>query len=284
MNGQAHALQEYIQKRNLSQILNTKLMDGESQGKVITVTSGKGGVGKSTVVMNLGLATGQKTLLVDGDLLLGNLLMMIGKQPSVSWKDIFVGHAAQNFPVHSINNNTDILGGVPFGDEKKMHLYTTATALSRLVREWRQQYELILIDTATGLGMRVLEWSLIADHVVMVTTPDPASCANTYALAKSLYLTKNIQGIGVVISQYLQEENPWKVFKQLELMTHKLLDNHLYYWGSIPWLEEIAQSTRHQVPVLCRDTEHQLEEMFQEMLSTIITDTENVTNSFQFIG
>ncbi len=284
MNEQAAALQEYIRQKNLSRMTEARHMDETHTGIIITMTSGKGGVGKSTLVLNLGLATQKRTLIVDGDFLLGDLSTLTNQRPAVNWEEILTGRRTWRDAIQPLAQTTDVLSARPVESEKRVGMHTSATVLSRLVREWKQEYALILIDTASGLGMRVIEWSLVANHIVMVSTPDPASCMNTYAIAKSFSLSGEMQKLGMIINQYLRDENPRTIYKQLELMMQKLLNRPLSYWGAIPWMDDIARSTRQQTPLLLQEEGRQWVSIFQEIISTVIDDTQNVANSFQMIG
>lgn len=284
MNEQAAALQDYIRQKNLSRMIEARHMEEKNTGIIITITSGKGGVGKSTLVLNLGLAAKKRTLIVDGDFLLGDLSTLTDQRPTVDWEEILIGRRAWRDAIHPLAQTTDVLSARPFESEKMVGIHTSAAVLSRLVREWKQEYALILIDTASGLGMRVIEWTLVADHIVMVSTPDPTSCMNTYAIAKSFSLSGEMQNLGMIVNQYLRDENPWTIYKQLELMMQKLLNRSLYYWGAIPWMDDIAHSTRQQTPLLLQEEGMQWLSIFQEIISTVIDDTQNVANSFQMIG
>jgi len=284
MNKQALALQEYIQRKHLAHLVEARQMGGKDIGTVITVSSGKGGVGKSTLGLNLGLATPKRTLLVDGDFLLGNLLTLTNNRAKTSWEEILTRRLSWETTLLSINAATDILAGQLLTSEDLLRVHATAPVLSELVRQWKQAYDLILIDTAAGLGMRVIEWSLVADYVVIVTTPDPTSCANAYALIKALSLSEQVQTLGLVVNQYRQDEDPRIVYKQLEIMVKNVLEQPLYYWGAIPWIQEIALSARSQTPLLLQEEGREWRPLFLEILSVLGLEKQNAINSFQIIG
>lgn len=284
MNEQALALQEYIQRKHLAYLIEARRMDDASAGKVVTVCSGKGGVGKSTLGLNLGLATPKHTLLVDGDFLLGNLMTLTDNRPKRSWEQILTRRSPWQDALQPINATTDILAGHPLESEGELRVHATAAILGDLVRQWKHTYELILIDTAAGLGMRVIEWSLVADYVMILTTPDPTSCANAYALIKALYLSEEVRTVGFVVNQYRQDENPRIVHQQMEVMVQNVLEQPLYYWGAIPWIQEIALSARAQAPLLLQEAGHQWRSLFLEILTALGFEKPDAINSFQIIG
>jgi|GEM_PF-1827144 len=284
MNEQALALQEYIQRKHLAQLIEARQMDDASAGKVVTVCSGKGGVGKSTLSLNLGLATPKHTLLVDGDFLLGNLMTLTNHRAKGTWEEILTRRAHWENTLQPINATTDILAGHPLASEGQLRVQASAAVLSDLVRQWKQAYELILIDTAAGLGMRVIEWSLVADYVMIVTTPDPTSCANAYALIKALYMSQEVRTLGFVVNQYRQDEDPRMVFKQLEVMVQNVLEQPLYYWGAIPWIQEIALSARTQAPLLLQEAGREWRTLFLDILAALGFEKPDAINSFQIIG
>ncbi len=284
MNEQALGLQAYIERRNLSQMVETREMSGEESGMMITISSGKGGVGKSTLILNLGLVSGEKTLIVDGDFLLGNLVTMMGERSLVSWGDIFTHRATWRDGLISLGNDTDVLAGVPFQSEDRLNSQVTTQALSQLMKEWKQAYDLIFVDTAGGLGMRVIEWSLAADHVILVTTPDPTACTNNYALIKALHLSQQLSNIGMIVNQYLGDEDPWTTYKHLALMVTELLNHELLYYGGLPWIQEAAISTRNQVPLLLSNQGGEWRSAFREILANLVEESPGTRNSLKKIG
>lgn len=284
MNEQALALEEYIQRKHLDHLIKARQLSGGNVGTVVTVSSGKGGVGKSTLGLNLGLAMPKSTLLVDGDFLLGNLMTLINSRTKSSWEEILSRRSPWKQSLHRLTATTDILAGHPLGSEGLLRIHATTSVLSELVREWKQAYDLILIDTAAGLGMRVIEWSLVADYVVVITTPDPTACANAYALVKALFLSKRMQSLGFLVNQYRQDEDPRLVYQQLEVMVKSVLDQPVHYWGGVPWIQEIASSTRTQLPLLLQDEGQEWRPIFLEILSGFGFGKPNTINSFQIIG
>lgn len=250
MNEQAGALQDYIRRKNLTHLLTARTEPLPGSGRVITVSSGKGGVGKTTLTLNLALASPEQALVVDGDFLLGNIGTFLNKNPARNWTDILQSPETWNRGLIQLNETTAVLAGASPEDERQLRASLSTDRLVSLLRQWRESFDLIFIDTASGLGAQVLEWCLAANRIMVVSTPEPAACTDAYALVKSLSLTEKIPPVGVLINDYLPGDDPLSIFNQLNVMTERFLDQRLEYYGAVPRSGLITESTRQQEPVM----------------------------------
>ncbi|MCF7802859.1 MAG: P-loop NTPase [Candidatus Marinimicrobia bacterium] len=248
MNGQATALREYIRRKNLGQVTQERDSSETAAGQVVTVSSGKGGVGKSTIALHLALRTEARALVIDGDFVLGDLATLLNLTPSGDWTTIFKNPKSWPRYTQPVNDSTDVLVPVTSGRETAQNL-PYSSRITRLLHQWRENYELIIIDTATGLAAQVIDWCLAANRVMVVTTPDPAACTDAYALIKALHLTNRVRDIGLVVNQFLPEDDPDDVFNQIETMTKRFLDYAIVNYGTVPWSHEIITASRSQAPL-----------------------------------
>ena len=246
MNEQAAALQEYIRRANLGQLVRSRRASADHDRRIVTVSSGKGGVGKSAIALNLGVTSGENTLVVDGDFLLGNLGVMQNAAPETSWEDLLLGRMHWTDALHEVDHNTSLLLAESFDSERTLRRTLRSERLSTLLQEWQQHYELIIIDTSAGLGSAVIEWCLAATHTMVVTTPDPTAITDAYALIKTLILSESVSQIGILVNQFLDDEEPELVHQQLLALARKYLDEEIACWGGIPWNETFVQSARNQ--------------------------------------
>jgi len=268
MNEQATALQEYIRRKNLQKVVREREKTTSEGTRVSTVTSGKGGVGKTTIALNMALASEKKTLVVDGDLYMGDLATFTNESSNISWGQIIWDHEKWPDGIIKLSNTTDVFAPTSlenFGDEGK----SVSKALLHLLGQWRKEYDYIIIDTATGLGAQVLEWCLAADQVILVVTPDPAACTDGYALLKALHLTGEVREMGVLVNQYLESDDPSEIFAQLVLLSERFLDREIHNYGTIPWSTEVITASRDQRPVLRRTPESGLRKDFRLPLTHI---------------
>lgn len=249
MNEQATALQDYIRRKNLRRVVGDRKQTSEASGKVTAVTSGKGGVGKTTIALNMALSSDKKTLVVDGDLHMGDLATFTNESAKISWRQVLrrpdkwqdgliqLSETTEVFAPSSLKNPENSTGSIP---ETIVHL----------LGHWRKLYDYVIIDTATGLGAQVIEWCLAADQVILVVTPDPAACTDGYALLKALHVTGEVSDMGVLVNQYLEKEDPNKIFEQLQLLSGQFLNRTISNYGAIPWSTEIIAASRDQRPVV----------------------------------
>ncbi len=155
--------------------------------RVITVTSGKGGVGKTTVALNLSLAfarRGVRTLLFDADLGLANVHVLAGLSPRQTIVELLQGQATMDELIHEAPGGLKVIcGGSGIGGlaDLKMEF---VRYLGREIRRMAETADLVVIDTAAGLTASVLHFISLADDVVVVATPNLASTLDAYSLIK----------------------------------------------------------------------------------------------------
>lgn len=202
--------------------------------KLISVTSGKGGVGKTTVTCNLAMslaAAGHRVLIFDGDIGMANVDIFFGVRAKHTIKDLLQGESIQNC-ITKLVKNVDLLAG-----GSGLHELMSLSAFER--REIVQQiqsihlnYDYVLIDTAPGLHDYVLHLNSVADECVLLITQDPSSFADAYALIKTLnqkYKMKDFQ----VICNLVDEDNGEALFGKFADVVEKFLTLRLSYLGTI---------------------------------------------------
>lgn len=217
--------------------------------RVIAVTSGKGGVGKTNIVANLGYAfcrQGKKVLILDADLGLGNLDVLLGIAPKYNMSHVLTGQKSINDIIVEGPGNLLILPAASGIQE-----------LTQLTREQKVQIlseldqvidsvDLLLIDTAAGISSNVLDFNVIAQEIIVVVSPEPTAITDAYALMKVLalrYAEKSCQII-VNLASTIQQGN--EVFRQLHLVTERFLDMSIEYIGSLPYDANITQGIKRQ--------------------------------------
>jgi len=161
----------------------------QQQARVIAITSGKGGVGKTNIVANLGYAlckAGKRVLIFDADLGLGNLDVLLGLTPRYNLSHVLEGQKRLSDIVISGPGQLKILpasSGIQeltrLTHSQKMNLYTDLNVLLA-------DYDIVLIDTAAGISSNVLYFNASANEIMVVVTPEPTSITDAYALMKIL--------------------------------------------------------------------------------------------------
>jgi len=250
MNEQAAALQEYLRRSQLKHVLDVQQQSEGGDSTIITVASGKGGVGKSMLALNLGISAPEKTLIIDGDILLGNLGVLTGSEPTISWEDVLLQRRSWMKHLHTLNTSTDLLIGTPFDSEQSFRRIFSSKRLAQLIHFWKKEYDFIVIDTASGLTTAVIEWCVSASRIIVVATPDPAAIADGYALIKSLVFTDAPIDVGIVINQYIDTDDPEHISEHLKILAAEYLETSVAFWGAIPWMPEFVSSSREQTPIM----------------------------------
>lgn len=159
------------------------------RARVITITSGKGGVGKTTLVANLGLVIarlGRRVLLLDGDLGLANLAILFNQAPKRTLEDALAGRCSMQDVVLVVNEGLAVLpaaAGVArlaeLPDDERRPLLGDIARLGT-------EYDLLLIDTGAGIGATVQDLVALADRVFLVTTQEPTALSDAYGLLKAV--------------------------------------------------------------------------------------------------
>lgn len=223
--------------------------------RVIAVASGKGGVGKTQVAVNLavGLAqTGQSTLLLDADLGLANVDVLLGLHPDTSLEQVLDGQRSLE----------DTIVEGPAG----LRIVPAASGVSRLANlSTREQGGLIsafsslpidldvmVVDTATGVGSGVLGFCGAASDVVVVLCDEPASITDAYALIKLLSKERGVSQFQVVSNRVRNKAHGAALYRKILAVCDRFLDVSLCHFGSIPEDAVFSQSAYLQKAIVER--------------------------------
>jgi len=243
----------------------------QTSPRVISISSGKGGVGKTFTSVHLAAhaaRSGQKVLLIDADLGLANVDVMLGLNASRTMRNLLAGDASLNELIMPCKQGFDVLpGGSGMYELTSLNVSEQQTILDSL-REAGSNYDLVLIDTAAGIGENVLYFASAAETALVVLTPDPTSLTDAYALIKVLSQQRDVRRFMIVINQ-TDEIDAHITFKRLLSVADRYLDVYLDYVGFIPQhpsVRKVIQQQRllddtdpHVYPHLCRLFDHLLE-------------------------
>ena len=217
--------------------------------RAISITSGKGGVGKTNIVANLGFElsrAGKQVLILDADLGLGNLDILLGLTPRYNLSHVILGEKRID----------DIVVEGPGG----MKILPAASGIQELTRLSRDQkvgilYELdqlldtvdiLLIDSAAGISANVLDFSVSAHDTMVVVTPEPTSITDAYALMKVLALKYEEKRCRLIVNQTANDHEGREIFRQLNIVAEKFLDIEVDYFGCIPRDEIMTACVKQQ--------------------------------------
>jgi flagellar biosynthesis protein FlhG len=221
--------------------------------RVIAVTGGKGGVGKSCVSVNLGLAlamAGHDTLLLDADLGLANVDVLLGLQPKCNIANLLAGECSLGDLVLTAAHGLKV---VPATSGKRSMVDMTRTEYAAVIRafdEYPQPPAFLIVDTAAGISDNVSMFSGAADEVLVVVCDAPASLTDAYALIKVLARESGVRRFRVVANMVYNARHGQQLFEKLERVTNRFLDVSLQFCGVVPQDEHLRRAVRRQMGVV----------------------------------
>ena len=224
--------------------------------RVITVTSGKGGVGKSSLAINLALQfrkKGKSVIIFDADFGLANIEVMFGAIPKYNLADmIFRGKGFKDIIVEGPEGIGFISGGSGINGLGNMNREQVQYLVYKL-KELEMLADIIIIDTGAGISDSVLEFVAASGEVVLVTTPEPTSITDSYALLKALNARESFDAeickIKVVANRVLNYEEGKNLFSKLEVVVTKFLKINLAFLGVIPMDMNMSKAIMQQKPI-----------------------------------
>jgi flagellar biosynthesis protein FlhG len=223
--------------------------------KIISVTSGKGGVGKTSIVTNMALGLsklGKKVLIFDGDLGMANVDIFFGVHPKKNLQDLMSGTPLKNC-LTAVAQNIDLLaGGSGVYGLCHLNAFQRRDILAQ-IDEMNYLYDYLIIDTAPGLHDHVLHLNSVADECFVIITSDPSSFTDAYALIKVLHQKHKTQKISIVCNQVQDEKAGAHLYLRFADVVQQFLPIRLNYKKTIPYDQQLKLSNQLQRLILRQD-------------------------------
>jgi len=222
------------------------------QSWTLAVTSGKGGVGKTSVAVNLALAwaqTGQRTCLLDGDLGLANVDVLLNLHPRHSLRDVVAG--TKTLPEVVLDGPAG-LQVIPAASGIEALANLTGSARRVLVQSFEtlgSLAELTVLDTGAGISRTVLSLVLAADEVLLVTTPEPTALTDAYAMVKVVTQRRPELPIHLVVNLVDHVGQAREIHGHLDQIARRFLQRELPLAGWIPRDGCVERAVREQRPL-----------------------------------
>lgn len=244
------------QAEQLRNIIKANSQPQRPLARVITVTSGKGGVGKSNTAINLAIQfrkMGQRVIILDADFGLANIEIMFGAVPKHNLCDlIYQGKNIKDIitwgpmEVGFISGGSGIVGMSNLGKDYLSYIIQNLTQLDEMT-------DIIIVDTGAGISDAVLEFLVASGEILLVTTSEPTSITDSYSLLKALgrhprYSSETTQ-IKVVANKVYDEAEAEALYAKLEAVVNRYLKIPITYLGMIPQDSQLAKAVMQQTPV-----------------------------------
>ncbi len=220
-------------------------------GKVLAVTSGKGGVGKTFVSANLAAALakrGHRVLVLDADLGLANLDVVLNLHPKITLHDVFTGKAKlEDAILQAPGGFSVLLAGSGMVEYSRLTSEVRDEFL-RIVNSLVPRYDVVLMDTGAGISDVVLFAVSMASEVLMVATPEPTSLTDAYATIKVLVGQQKRQTVRVIVNQTTRPGSGQAITNQLQQVLDRFVVTEpdcpirLVHLGDIPVDPEVRQA------------------------------------------
>jgi len=261
MKDQAAKLRRLVENKNVSPELpaskapeTTIKQPAELKGpRTIAITSGKGGVGKTNLAVNLAIALGnmgKRVIIIDADMGMANVDILLGTSsrinlmnlldPEVNLEDVLLRGP---YGVSYISGGSGMEHAEELTEVEKDILFTKLEACA----EWA---DIILIDTGAGIGKNVLDFIVSADEVLLVTTPEPTALTDAYAVMKGYSKTTDTPNLKLIVNRVIDEPEIREVVSTLSRTAEKFLKLSVECMGYIYDDQTMVKSVRSQVPIM----------------------------------
>lgn len=224
--------------------------------RVIAVTSGKGGVGKTTISLNLALQfqeQGKKVVILDADFGLANVEVMLGIRPKYSMADLVFGdRTIEEIVTEGPLGIGFISGGSGVQDLVNLDTPSLKKMITKLVK-LDSMYDVVIIDTGAGIADSVIEFVLSSPEVLLVVTPEPTSITDAYSLLKAVNRKKEFnrerKSIKVVTNRVRNVDEGKEIYDKISIVVSKFLNIKLEYLGYIPVDKRLSSAVIEQKPI-----------------------------------
>lgn len=251
MNDQAKRLRQIIKEHPPSKNTSGKL------AKIITVTSGKGGVGKSNTVVNMALSLkelGKEVVILDADLGLANIEILLGVIPNYNLSHLLNGSKSIEEIIEQNEDGIKFISGGSGINELMFLTKENITQFASNISHLEKQADFILIDTSAGITDAVLSFCRLAHEIIFITTPEPTSITDAYALIKTLQSKSNIElpEIKILVNKAESRSEAEQVHDKLANVCKHFLNINIGYLGHILFDYNVMKAAKLQEPICKR--------------------------------
>lgn len=255
--------------------------------RVLAVSGGKGGVGKTLTTANLGLCfakLGMRTLLIDGDFGLANLDVVLNVRPGLTINNVLAGECSLKEVMLTgpeglriIPAASGVLKACELAEMQKLMLLDQIDNLN-------EEFDFVIIDTPAGVSKNVQYWTSSAAEVVIVVTPEPSALADGYATMKILSQSTAERNFKLIVNMVRSDEEGIRVFQHLASIADEFLNVQVSYLGCIPLDENVREAVRNRASFVQRFPFCPASRSMRSIASQLLAEprTENSKGTVQF--
>ncbi len=234
-------------------VSRTESREQNPRCRIVAVTSGKGGVGKTNMVVNTAIrlsGRNRKVLVVDMDLGLANVDLLFDADIRYTLANVVSGEKSLSDIIVRTPEGIDVIGGVS-GIESIANLdEDRRTRILSELMSIEYMYDLIIIDTGAGISNNVMNFVRAADDIIIVTLPEQPSVLDAYVMLKLLSKTGHANGVSVAVNMCSDSGEGIMVFERLSGTARKRLGAEIKYLGAIPFDTSVRASIRRRKPFI----------------------------------
>jgi flagellar biosynthesis protein FlhG len=273
------------QAQHLRNIVKAQELNYIQQARVITVTSGKGGVGKSNLAVNLGVwfrQLGKRVIIFDADFGLANVEVLFGRVPKYNLSDVIYGDmkiadivSEGPMGIGFVSGGSGIVSLNNLDELQVRHLIRSLSELNALC-------DVLIIDTGAGVSDTVLEFAVASPEVLLVTTPEPTSITDSYSLVKAMHKSPKydpkMTKIRMAANKVNSPEEGKNLYQKLNSVVGRFLQGQMEYLGMVPSDRALEQAVIHQQIVSIASPSARSSKAFEQIAKTILGEDTTTNN------
>ena len=253
----------------------------------IAIASGKGGVGKTTIAVNLSLSLAlqnKETLLLDADLGMANSHILLGINPTRSLEDFISGNSKLEDVITTTKEKLKFVSG---GNALNNLLNLSDLERHKIIQSFdslTKKPDFMIIDIGAGAETSSMSFMASANKVLIVLTGEPTSFIDAYSLIKSAYLDYKMDNFGVIINMAASQLQAKLNFDKFQSITQRFLDVNLKFIGHVPSSQRIKNSIVSRSPIMSNYNNSEEAKAFNNLSTTLLTLNSNKTEGIKFFN
>lgn len=272
MNDQAAKLRSLV-GNNYKEGKRENLFD--KRAEILSISSGKGGVGKSNLTLNLAIALsklGKNVCIIDADIGLSNIEIIAGVDSHFNLADVIEERKKMEEIINEIPGGVGLVsGGSGLNSLKTLSKEENIDLILKEIQKLQDIYDIILIDTGAGIGDQVMNFINMSDSLIVISTPEPTSLMDAYVLIKASHLSGFNGKIYYVANMVKNSKESDFLYKKISDSVNNFLSIEIDALGYIPKSELIVRAIRQRVPFMILESNNEVAKRIDDMARFLIT-------------